>query len=139
MAYFESSAFLKLFLNEEGSDDARQIWTLAAETFTVRITYAEVRAAIAAAKRAARIDTRTFEAAKKAFAVRFGDVSVIDAGDRVVRLAGDLAERWSLRGYDAVHLGAAGLAGAGGDLVFVTWDRRLAEAARSEGLRTAGI
>jgi len=139
IAYFESSAFLKLFLEEPGSESALRFWDIATETVTVRLTYAEARAATASAFRASRLDGRSFESAKRALEGFFDEVAVIEAGDRIVRVAGGLAERRGLRGYDSVHLAAAVLSAARGDLVFVTWDGRLAEAARWEGLRTAGV
>jgi len=57
--------------------------------------------------------------------------------DEVVHLAGDLADGVGLRGYDAVHLATALLAGPA-DVLFATWDSALAEAAAGAGLVTAG-
>jgi predicted nucleic acid-binding protein len=53
----------------------------------------------------------------------------------LVRDAGELAEQYALRGYDAVHL-AAGLAIAG-PVTFVTWDGDLAGAAADCGVAVA--
>jgi predicted nucleic acid-binding protein len=49
-----------------------------------------------------------------------------------------LALRRALAGADAVHLATA-LAVRTPELVFATWDRRLAEAARAEGLPVAPV
>ena len=54
----------------------------------------------------------------------------------LARNAGRLAQHYGLRGYDAVHL-AAGLAIADPDVVFVTGDTDLADAAKASGLATA--
>lgn len=54
------------------------------------------------------------------------DVIGLDAA--LARIAGDLAERHALRGYDAVHLASA-LAIEDPELVMATWDRDLATAA----------
>jgi predicted nucleic acid-binding protein len=49
-----------------------------------------------------------------------------------VHEAGELAEARALRGFDAVHLASA--LQNGPDTVVVTGDKRLAAAARAEGL-----
>jgi uncharacterized protein len=54
----------------------------------------------------------------------------------LARQAGDLAEHYGLRGYDAVHLATA-LAVDATDLVLVTWDRNLAGAAVQAGIAVA--
>jgi predicted nucleic acid-binding protein len=54
----------------------------------------------------------------------------------LARNAGRLAQHYGLRGYDAVHL-AAGVAIADPDVVFVTGDTDLADAAKASGLATA--
>ena len=50
--------------------------------------------------------------------------------------AAQLATKYGLRGYDAVHLAAAG---AMGDttLLFASWDNRLQQAAHRHGLSVA--
>ncbi len=56
------------------------------------------------------------------------ELDVIGLDDTLARAAGALAERHSLRGYDAVHLASA-TAIDDSDLVIATWDRDLASAA----------
>ena len=51
-------------------------------------------------------------------------------------LAGDLADEHDLSGVDAVHLACALVIGAAASVVLATWDQRLAEAAKEEGLAT---
>jgi len=62
----------------------------------------------------------------------------IGISEPLVRLAGDLAERHALRGYDAVHL-ASGLIlkdRLGLQVSFSTWDIPLRQAAATTGLLT---
>jgi predicted nucleic acid-binding protein len=61
---------------------------------------------------------------------------LIDVDSALSRSAGELAARRALCGYDAVHLATA-LSLTSDALVFATWDRALAVAAGSEGLRVA--
>jgi predicted nucleic acid-binding protein len=59
----------------------------------------------------------------------------IDFNPALARQAGALAERYSLRAYDAVHLASAMEAGTrlGALPVFACWDRSLNAAAVREG------
>lgn len=134
--YFETSAFVKLFVREPGSDEADALWDASDFIVTSRITYAEARAALAAAARAGRLTSSELRAAKAALDARFGGIAVVEVTDEIVRSAGDLAERYGLRGYDAVHLGS-GVA-VGRNVTLATWDRSLAAAARDAGLGVAG-
>lgn len=56
---------------------------------------------------------------------------------QLARDAGDLAERFALRGYDAVHLASA--LSAGGPVTLVTWDADLRSAAEQNGCAIAPI
>ena len=61
-------------------------------------------------------------------------VSVQEVTATLATTAGDLAERWALRGFDAVHLAAA-LEVATDDLVMATWDLGCPEQRKRPGLR----
>jgi predicted nucleic acid-binding protein len=63
-------------------------------------------------------------------------VDFIEITDDLARAAGRFAQVHGLRGYDAVHL-AAGVMVADHDVVVVTGDAGLAEAATTSGLATA--
>lgn len=73
-----------------------------------------------------------------AFDRLFMEIEHIEVTPALAVTAGDLAEARGLRGYDAVHLASA-LLGADDDVAIATADRRLAEAARAEGLDVAGL
>jgi predicted nucleic acid-binding protein len=66
----------------------------------------------------------------------WGQYSIVEVTDALVRRAGALAERHRLRGYDAVQLSAGvDLRAAGAtDLAFASFDTRLNQAARRERL-----
>jgi predicted nucleic acid-binding protein len=136
-AYFETSAIVKLVLFEPGWDDAGELWSGSDQVVTSPLAYAETRAAIAAASRARRISAEGVVEAKRALHARFLELDLVEVSQRVVRRAGDLAEKHGLRGFDAVHLSSAAELGLRATLL-VTWDRQLARAAREEGLEIAG-
>ena len=56
LAYFDSSALVKLCVEEEGSDRAALLWDAAQAAATSRVAVPEVAAALAAAHRGGRID-----------------------------------------------------------------------------------
>jgi uncharacterized protein len=134
--YFDTSAFVKLFITEAGSDLARALWNSDDLLATNRATYIEARAAVAAARRAGRVQEP--ERASQALEDRFRELEVVELTSEIARTAGDLAEKHLLRGYDALHL-ASSLALPGDPVVMVTWDRELAVAAYRSGLDLAGI
>ena len=51
LAYFDSSALVKLVVQEEGSDLAADLWDSCDAALASRLAYPEVRAALAAAGR----------------------------------------------------------------------------------------
>lgn len=62
---------------------------------------------------------------------------LISPSKETLRHAGELAEQYALRGYDAVHLATA-LTAQSPNLAMITWDEDLAEAAVSEGCNVIG-
>lgn len=136
--YFETSAIVKLVVDEDGSDEAGSLWDASDLVTTSRLSYAEARAALAAARRSRRLSDNGLGDAKRALEARFQEIDLIEVTLQVARSAGDLAERHALRGYDAVHLASA-LALEAQDLVLATWDRELAHAGRAAGFAVAGI
>lgn len=136
IAYFETSALIKVFIEEEGSETAARTWDAVDARVSSRLTYPEARAALAAARRADRLSRRALESAKAELESRFEQIDVIEVGDQVAREAGELAEALGLRAYDAVHL-ASVLMLRSSDLVLATWDQDLLQAAESLGVDVA--
>jgi len=135
--YADTSAIVKLYVAEEGSERVRSRLAGAAALFTCRLAYVEARAALAAARRLERLDEPGYARAVSAFERDWKRYHVIEVTPSLIEMAGGLAERHALRGYDAVHLAAAlalndRLAADGGLIAF---DAELARAAASVGLR----
>jgi len=137
IAYLDASALVKYLIEEPGTDRAERLWQTASDRYTSRITYAEARAALARAGRDGRTTPREQATARRGLDMRWDALRQIGVTDGLVRLAGDLADRRALRGYDAVHLASALI--LGGEVVMATWDRELSDAASEEGLPTLTI
>ena len=56
IVYFDSSAFVKLVVEEDGTDLAAALWDGCDAAVSSRLAYPEVRAALATAARAGRLD-----------------------------------------------------------------------------------
>jgi predicted nucleic acid-binding protein len=123
-------------LPEDGSDQARVIWETADAVYSTYATYIESRAALARAMREARLSTSAHPRAKTALASRCDELSVVELDVSLALAAGDVAEQFGLRGYDALHLAAA-IELEDPALIFVTWDGRLRQAALDAGLAVA--
>jgi predicted nucleic acid-binding protein len=136
--YLDSSALVKLFVEEEGSQAVRAAVGAAADCYTHLIAYAEVRAALARAVRMGRSGPEQLELHKRELVEIWQALGIVVPDERLVRQAGDLAEQFGLRGYDSMHLSAAhSLASCldpAVDFRFAAFDRALLGAARSLGM-----
>jgi predicted nucleic acid-binding protein len=134
--YFDTSALLKLVIEEEGSDIAAALWDGADAPVSSRLAYAEGRAALAAARRMGRLTLRAHQVAKRLFEAVWRELRLVELSQDVVHAGGDLAEQLALRGYDAVHLASA-VAASDADFIVATWDRDVGSAALALGIAVA--
>lgn len=104
------------------------MWDRAEAVASSQLIYPEARAAVAAAHRGGRIDTRKLRRSVRAIDELCDELDMIGLDEPLARAAGELSERHGLRGYDAVHLASA-ITIDHPDLVMATWDRTLATVA----------
>jgi uncharacterized protein len=133
IGYFDSSALVKLLIEEEGSNDAASLWDGADAVLCSRVGYPEVRAALASAHRAHRLTDDQLQQARGTWEDFWHALRLVELTGRVAQRAGDLSEEHALSGADAVHLASAELL-APDEPVVATWDSRLHAAASALGL-----
>jgi uncharacterized protein len=136
--YLDTSAFIKLYVNEPGAKIMRDAVADAAQVHAHWIAYPEMRAVLARLQRMSRQSMEVFNRSKRDFEKDWDLVSAILPDERLLRRAGELAERLGLRGYDSVHLAAAESLHVGhgmGFLCFASFDDRLNQAAAELGLK----
>ena len=137
----DSSSVVKLYIPAEtGWEQVHSIMDAADPAGSSAITYAEVRSALARARRARRIpSTRAYQRILAEFESDWASLFKIEASMELIHRAGDLAERHALSGADAIHLASvlASQQRVPDQVLLSTWDRRLSEAGQQEGLSLA--
>ena len=136
--YLDTSALLKLYVAEPESPLVGQALASAKLVCTHLIAYAEARAAFAKAQRNGRLEAARLAPLVQEFERDWAEIDVLGVDEALVRRAGELAERFALRGYDSVHLSAGEtvmrLAGRAAECRFAAFDARLNDAARKLGM-----
>jgi hypothetical protein len=133
LAFWDSSALVKLLVEEPGTDVAVALWDASAGVVASRLSVPEMSAALAAAERGGLVDRARARVARNEWHRYLLALDVVEISAGIADHAAALAVTHPLSGADAVHLATA-LALREGELVLASWDRRLAAAATAEGL-----
>ena len=136
IVYFDSSAFVKLVVEEDGSELAAALWDGCDAAVSSRLAYPEVRAALAAAGRYHRLDADDQHRAEAAWEEFWAATRAVELTESITVHAGELAGLHALRGADAVHL-ASVLAIGAAETLFAAWDKRLRAGAETAGIQLA--
>ena len=107
MILFGHERAVKISVDEPGRPALMRQIDAAATVATVRIAYAEARAAFARKRRERGLDARSLRRVVESLDQDWPTFGVVEVNEPLVRRAGSLAERHDLRGYDAIHLAAA--------------------------------
>lgn len=136
--YIDTSALIKLFIQEENSNEIRRLVENADLVATGLITRAETPAGINRLARMNVINQAECEAALNNFRKEWEDYHRILVTEQIVIRADFLTSQYSLRGYDAVHLACALTWGEllGAPVSLATFDKELYTAAQKSGLQT---
>ena len=141
--YLDSSALVKRYVAEAGTPWGIDLCAADAghDLYTVRISGAEIVAALFLRARTGTLELTDAQAAATQFQSDFRRrYQVVEVTEQLVDLAMTLAERHGLRGYDSVQLAAALVMRAAREalalsaITFVCADDRLNAAAMAEGL-----
>ncbi len=119
---------------EDGSALAEELWASDFPAITSILSYPEGRAALAAARRGARLTGPAHRRALEDFQSIHNGLALVGLDAQLAHRAGELAETFALRGYDAVHLASALSTGA---VTLVSWDEDLRRAATRTGCAIA--
>jgi predicted nucleic acid-binding protein len=136
VTYLDTSVLAKILLREPDVALAEAIWEVPARRATSLITVVEARAALRAAVRGRRLQPDQLEERIAELEYRLEELAVVAIGSDVIEAAAELADAHALRALDAIHLATAAAFGDP-EILFVTWDRRLALAAQALGMAVA--
>jgi len=136
IVYADTSALVKLFVEEEGSEATREMLRPAWAMGTGLLARAELGAALARGVRRGLLAAQEAQQARRQIEEVWPTWIHIGVDEDVVARAEALAWEYELRGYDAIHLASA-LAWQerlGHPLTLATFDQELWEAARRAGV-----
>jgi predicted nucleic acid-binding protein len=136
IVYFDSSAFVKLLVDENGSELAAALWDGCDAAVSSRLAYPEVRAALAAARRDHRLSRADLSQAEELWEQFWAATRAVELTEEVTADAGQLAGAYALRGADAVHLASA-IAVGSPELLLAAWDQRLRTGAQAVHIQLA--
>ena len=139
IAYVDSSALVKKYVEERGTDRTRR-WLEEAESIsTSLLTPLELTSFLERSKREAKIDSPTYRRLKATIEQDLFDgvILLIGIDLDIIRLASRLIRQRRLRVQDAVQMASALKAykESEQEVEFICADHSLLEAARLEGLR----
>ena len=130
--FCDTSALIKLLIDEPGSDQIHQASQDAGPNAACRITWAEAMAAMARRQREDPVSADAIEQARQRLNQLWTFFSIVEVSQDLVETAGRFADGFALRGYDSVQLAAAYTLQrtAAQPLSFACFDRRLNQAAQ---------
>jgi uncharacterized protein len=135
VVYLDTSALLKLYIEEEGRELVAEAVASGELLATSIVAYAEARAGLARTWKGGDFTGSEYRNAVSDLDRDWSAYILVRVSERIAYHAGQLAEQHALRGFDAIHLASAlHLAERFGELRFLAFDRRLTNAAREAGL-----
>jgi predicted nucleic acid-binding protein len=109
IVYLDTSALVKLYVQEVGSTKVRLAVARADLVATSLVAYVEARSAFARKHRLADIDDAALKRHKHEFEQGWNRLDRLPVDATTIRRAGDLAEQYRLKAYDALHLATVDL------------------------------
>lgn len=134
--YLDSSAIVKRYIAEAGSQDVNHWITTAHQVSTGLLARVETSAAICRAAHLGWLGKEESRHALDQFRAEWESFARLPVSEATVRRADELACRHNLCGYDAVHLASVLLYqdGLGLPVTLVTYDHSLWRSGQAEGL-----
>jgi predicted nucleic acid-binding protein len=137
MIYFDSSALVKRYLKEIGTEVVNSLIFSSEEKATSKLSYPEILSAFARKHRANEIGNGVLHSAVNKFESDWPQLYVIEFSNEMLQPIKQLSQKYPLRAADTVHLASALWLRSSTkvDVTFVASDSRLLEAARRENLQ----
>ena len=136
MRYYDTSALVKQYLQEAGSNRVLELLKSGEKVYTASLTYAETHAAFSRRTREGRLARETTRRLALRFDRDWESYDIVILSENVLRLGHQMLYRHPLRSADAIHLASALLLARTSPTArwsFVCADGRLCDAAKAEG------
>lgn len=134
--FLDSSALVKRYIAEAGSAEVLAWCDKATELAVAVIAVPEVISSLCRLQREGRLSEAQYSALKTDLRADLDDALLCETSPQVMQRAIEALEAHPLRAMDAIHIGAALIAGAD---VFVSADARQCAAAMQSGLRVVTL
>jgi len=133
--YLDTSAFVKIYIDEPNADAVRTAARDSELLATSIVAYAEMRSAFIRRRRAGDLSPDGLNRIRTKFDQDWREVEALEVDEKTVKRAGEFAEAYALRGFDAIHLATAEvLRDIFGPITFACFDAELSRAANSCGM-----
>lgn len=132
LLFCDTSALIKLLIDEPESAQIHQASERAGVIATCRMTWAEAMAAMARRQREDPTSADEIDLARQRLIKLWPSFTIVEVSQQLVEAAGRFADGFALRGYDSVQLAAAHELRLtfGESITFACYDRRLNQAAQ---------
>jgi len=136
--YLDTSALLKKYFRETGSDEIIARWKDATGIVTSSLAYAEALASIHRKKRDVKFNNDIFQNIIHLFRRDWNSFIRVEVTDELNDWIDKMVSHYSLRGFDAIHLASALIVHdrLPEKFLFACYDNQLLQAAQSAGLQT---
>ena len=131
---------MKRYFEEPYSNEVAEQWQEADEIATSSVAYAEALASFHRKSREAVLDAEILDDISNNLRSDWQTFIRIQVTDELNTYIDRALAAHTLRGFDAIHLASAMILHEkfGESLLFICFDRRLTQAAQSEGIKTYG-
>ena len=136
MIYLDSSALVKRYVAEPGSEAIDRLLAEHPYAATSRLAYPEILSALNRKRSTREISTRVFDDIANAFESDWRKLFILELDDVLVPIIRKSIRKHSIRGADAVHLASAMWLRSTlkEDVIFACSDSKLLDAAHGERL-----
>jgi uncharacterized protein len=135
--YFDSSALVKRYVREDGSETVQSLIRQGEDIATSKLAYSEILSAFGRKYRARELAAGLFRKLVDQFDADWKSILVVEFHDELLPTVKLLLAKYALKGADTVHLSSALWLerAAQIDMTFVASDSNLLKAAQGERLR----
>ena len=136
--YLDTSALIKKYFKEIGSDEIISRWQEATGIITSSVAYAEALAAIYRKKRETKFGHDRWRKILDAFRRDWNSFILVEVTDELNKWIDKMVSRFPLRGFDAIHIASALIVHdrLTEEFLFACYDKKLLQAAHMAGLKT---